>query len=48
MDVTAKTKELRQWSDEEMLDLLDKIQKGFTYRDVMDGKTVSMSTLWMR
>ena len=38
----------RRWSDEEILEMIDKIHKGFTYQDVTDGKHVPISTLWTR
>ena len=38
----------RVWTDEEMLELMDKINQGYTYMDVMDGTHVPISNLWTR
>ena len=38
----------RLWTDEEMIDLIEKINKGFKYQDVTDGTHVPISTLWTR
>ena len=38
----------RQWSDEELLELIEKIKNGYTYQDVTEGKLVPISTLWTR
>ena len=38
----------REWTDEEMLEMIDKINQDFTYQDVTDGTHVPISTLWTR
>ena len=38
----------RQWSDEEILEMMDKINNGYTYQDCTDGTHVPISTLWSR
>ena len=41
-------KKNRQWTDEEILLMIDKINNGYTYQDVTDGTHVPISTLWTR
>ena len=38
----------RQWTDEDMYTMMEKINRGFTYQDVTDGTHVPISTLWTR
>ena len=38
----------RTWTDEEMMEMMDKINRGFTYQDVTDGTHIPISTLWTR
>ena len=38
----------RQWSDEQMYQMMDKINRGFTYQNVTDGTHVPISTLCTR
>ena len=38
----------RTWTDEEMYEMMDKINRGYTYQDVTDGTHVPISTLWTR
>ena len=38
----------RLWTDDEMLDMMDKINRGYTYQDVTDGTHVPISTMWTR
>ena len=38
----------RLWMDDEMLQMMDKINRGFTYHNVTDGTHIPISTLWTR
>ena len=38
----------RQWTDDEMFDLIDKINQGYMYMDVTDRTHIPISTLWTR
>ena len=38
----------RLWTDEEMIQMIDQINRGCTYQDVTDRTHVPISTLWTR
>ena len=38
----------REWTDEDMYDMIEKINQGYTYQDVTDGTHVPILTLWTR
>ena len=47
-DTEAVAKYPRQWTDDDLMLMIDRILQGYTYRDVTEGTLVPMSTLWTR